>query len=200
MKVRCPNCRTLYRLEPVPVATETARCGRCDEVFRLAEHVVAPATAPATSPVTLPGQMPAETAATSDATQADDEGTPPAAVTAASTTVADAEPTSPASAPPTERADATTAAPAGAFRFFGPQDPHQRARHLARALVSDIVAYYPERLEKSRATGNLRDEFREEILKSWEEYVLQVGAEFAHETDHFQTALNDILAQGEKIF
>jgi hypothetical protein len=84
--------------------------------------------------------------------------------------------------------------------FFGPQDPDQRARHLARALVSDIVAYYPERIERSRAAGTLRDDFREEILKSWEEFVLQVGSDFARETNHFQMALNEILARGAEVF
>jgi hypothetical protein len=90
--------------------------------------------------------------------------------------------------------------PTTGVHFFGPQDPHLRARHLARALISDIVAYYPERLERSRADSNVQEEFREEILKSWEEFVLQVGDEFARETEHFQTALNDILARGAETF
>jgi hypothetical protein len=100
---------------------------------------------------------------------------------------------------PTEPAS-VEAAPATGVHFFGPQDPHLRARHLARALISDIVAYYPERLERSRADSNVQEEFREEILKSWEEFVLQVGDEFARETEHFQTALNDILARGAETF
>ena len=43
-------------------------------------------------------------------------------------------------------------------------------------------------------------EFREEIMKSWEEYVAQVGAELAKKTPHFRAALNEILAKGESIF
>jgi hypothetical protein len=46
----------------------------------------------------------------------------------------------------------------------------------------------------------LRDVFREEIKKSYEEYVDQVGRDFAESTTHFQDALNDILAGGQKIF
>jgi hypothetical protein len=42
--------------------------------------------------------------------------------------------------------------------------------------------------------------FREEIKKSYEEYVDQVGKEFADSTTHFHDALNDILASGQKIF
>jgi hypothetical protein len=113
------------------------------------------------------------------------------------------EPEIHASPPPVTTAvppSPTTTPATGGVHFFGPQDPHQRARNLARALVSDIVAYYPDRIERSRAAGTLRDEFREEILKSWEEFVLQVGSDFARETDHFQTALNEILARGTQVF
>lgn len=75
-----------------------------------------------------------------------------------------------------------------------------RARRLARALVSDIVAYHPDRWEKSLRAGTLREDFREEILKSWEEYVLQVGQETADQTPYFRNALNEILARGEAVF
>jgi hypothetical protein len=83
---------------------------------------------------------------------------------------------------------------------FGPQDPDVRARRLARALVSDIIAYHPDRWERSLRAGTLRDDFREEILKSWEEYVLQVGSEKAHGTSFFRDALNEILAKGRQLF
>lgn len=42
--------------------------------------------------------------------------------------------------------------------------------------------------------------FRDEIRKSYDEYVLHVGEEFAESTTHFQDALNDILAGGQKLF
>lgn len=48
--------------------------------------------------------------------------------------------------------------------------------------------------------GTLRELFREEIKKSYEEYVEQVGKEFAESTTHFQEALNDILAAGQQLF
>jgi hypothetical protein len=83
---------------------------------------------------------------------------------------------------------------------FGSRDPDARARRIARALVSDIIAYHPKRWETSRDAGTLRAEFREEIMKSWEEYVAQVGLELAKSTPHFRTALNDILARGQQIF
>jgi hypothetical protein len=79
-------------------------------------------------------------------------------------------------------------------------DPEQRARRLARALVSDLVAYHPKKREEGLAEGTLRQLFREEIKKSYEEFVEQVGRESAEKSPHFQDALNDILAGGQRIF
>lgn len=79
-------------------------------------------------------------------------------------------------------------------------DPAQKARRLARALVSDLVAYNPQKREEGLRGGTLKELFREEIRKSWHEYVEQVGAPIAESTPHFQDALNDILAGGRRIF
>lgn len=83
---------------------------------------------------------------------------------------------------------------------FLANDPNQKARRLARALVSDMVAYHPSRREEGLQQGTLKLLFRDEIKKSYEEYVEQVGREFAESTVHFQEALNDVLAGGRKIF
>jgi hypothetical protein len=66
--------------------------------------------------------------------------------------------------------------------------------------VSDIVAYHPDRRDRSLTDGTLRTEFREEIMKSWEEYVAQVGINLAKSTPFFRDALNKILAKGQQIF
>jgi len=83
---------------------------------------------------------------------------------------------------------------------FLANDPNQKAKRLARALVSDIIAYFPDRHAQAKREGTLRESFREEIKKSYEEYVEQMGKEFAENTTHFQDALNDVLAGGAKIF
>jgi hypothetical protein len=83
---------------------------------------------------------------------------------------------------------------------FLANDPNQKAKRLARALVSDIIAYFPDRHAQGKRDGTLRESFREEIKKSYEEYVEQMGKEFAENTTHFQDALNDVLAGGSKIF
>jgi hypothetical protein len=83
---------------------------------------------------------------------------------------------------------------------FLANDPNQKAKRLARALVSDIVAYFPDKREEGLRSGTLKQLFREEIKKSYEEYVDQIGKEFAESTTHFQDALNDVLAGGKKVF
>jgi hypothetical protein len=83
---------------------------------------------------------------------------------------------------------------------FLTNDPAQRARRLARALVSDLVAYHPEKREEGLRAGTLKELFRDDIRKSWQEYVEQVGGPLAESTPHFQDALNDILAGGRRVF
>jgi hypothetical protein len=97
----------------------------------------------------------------------------------------------PASATPTARPP---------INPFLANDPNAKAKRLARALVSDIVVYFPQKREEGMRDGTLKQLFREEIKKSYEEYVEQVGREFADGTTHFQDALNDVLAGGKKLF
>jgi hypothetical protein len=93
--------------------------------------------------------------------------------------------------------------PAGGRRAINPflnNDPNMKGRRLARALVSDMIAYQPGKREEGLRDGTLKAIFREEIKKSYEEYVDQIGKEFAESTTHFQDALNDLLAGGQKMF
>lgn len=83
---------------------------------------------------------------------------------------------------------------------FLSQDPEARARRLARALVSDIVVYHPAKRRDALRDGSLKLLFEEEIRKSWEEYVDQVGRELADSTSFFTDALNEILADGQPVF
>ncbi|MGI8496991.1 MAG: hypothetical protein ACR2OG_05355 [Gemmatimonadaceae bacterium] len=83
---------------------------------------------------------------------------------------------------------------------FLANDPNQKAKRLARALVSDIIAYFPQKHKEAVRNGTLKEHFREEIKKSYEEYADQMGKEFAESTTHFQDALNDVLAGGKRVF
>lgn len=99
------------------------------------------------------------------------------------------------------RPDARVPTPSKApINPFLANDPNQKAKRLARALVSDMVAYHPQKRDEGMRAGTLKQLFREEIKKSYEEYVDQIGKEFAESTSHFQDALNDVLAGGKKVF
>jgi hypothetical protein len=101
--------------------------------------------------------------------------------------------------PPTSSVRSPTPARVPINPFLA-NDPHTKAKRLARALVSDLVTYFPQKREEGRREGTLKQLFKDEIQKSYEEYLAQVGKEFADSTPHFKDALNDILAGGERVF
>lgn len=98
--------------------------------------------------------------------------------------------------------EAGPAAPAKKARInpFLSQDPSAKARRLARALISDMVVYHPAKRREGLRNGSLKQLFDDEIRKSWEEYVDQVGQDIAASTPFFNEALNEILADGQAVF
>lgn len=96
---------------------------------------------------------------------------------------------------PSERASLSL----GAARF-GRRDPHDRAKRLARVLVSDIIAYYPEKHSEAVLRGSVKEDFADEVEKSRKEYVDQVGQEMADSTPYFREALNEVLARGSEVY
>jgi len=140
---------------------------------------------------------------------------PPAVAPAPPSTLSPAAPTltgpatRPPGTPPTQPPVAPAAGATPAQRMTGPlrpvnpfmvQDPKQKARRLARALVSDLVVYHPEKRQQGLRDGTLPQLFKDEIEKSWQEYVEQVGQEVAKGTPFWAEALNEILAGGNKVF
>ena len=85
---------------------------------------------------------------------------------------------------------------------FGKRDPTDKAKRLARVLVSDMIMYNAERHQNALAAGTLGPDFEEEIAKSWKEFVDQVGDEIAGGPGRafWTDALNDILAKGKQVF
>lgn len=127
----------------------------------------------------------------------------PSATTPVPATSPSVQPASTPTAPQTVTRPATPSGAPAVRRPINPfltQDPNVKARRLARALVSDMVTYHPREREEGLRNGTLRQLFKEEIKKSYEEYVEQMGKEFAESTTHFQDALNDILAGGQRVF
>ena len=194
MNVQCTHCSTVFRVDPrkVPDAGVRVRCSICRGVFEVSGAAVAsapPAAAPpAPAAAPTPAPQPAAAAPPAPAPAPKPAPAPPAA------------PPAPAPAPAPQPAPAAAAPTRSGGFGFGSNDPTAKARRLARALVSDIVTYHPERRDTALADGTLKREFMEEIKKSWEEYVGQVGAETARGTPHFRDALNEILAKGQNLF
>jgi predicted Zn finger-like uncharacterized protein len=176
MNIQCPICQTVFRVDPekIPAGGVKARCSSCLSVFRLD-----PAAA-------NPGGAPQPALAGAAATRAEAPRPSPRTVPERTS-----QPVVPSSPPPP--------APPRRPSFLN-QDPKARAQRIARALVSDIVAYNRDKLNVAQGAGTLRTEFREEIRKSWDEYVEQVGLELATKTPYFRDALNHLLAQGQKVF
>jgi predicted Zn finger-like uncharacterized protein len=195
MNVQCTHCSTVFRVDPrkIPAAGVRVRCSICRGVFELSAS--GDAEPQSSQPAAAEAPAPAPIAA-APAPEPAPAPTPEPAPAPAPTFAA-------APAPAPTPAPAPRPAPAAAPRSgspFGASDPNAKARRLARALVSDIVTYHPERRDQALANGTLKREFLEEIKKSWEEYVGQVGNETAKNTPHFRDALNQILAKGQAVF
>lgn len=204
MNVTCPQCASVFRVDPakVPEGGVRARCSVCSGLIAVRRPVAAP-----------PPPPPVELAATSVEVTPPPrliEATPPPAAEARSyvpvvpPTVPFATlPSEPVPEPSPPRVAEEIPPPSATARFANPflqQDPATRARRLARALVSDLVVYHPEKRQRGLADGTLKELFSEEIRKSWEEYSEQVGEELATSTSWFTEALNEILAEGRPLF
>lgn len=239
MTVTCPDCRSVFRVDPgkVPATGVRARCSVCGGIIAVAGGTGAqrtPLRTPVSAgPMVSPGGVSAATGASAAVTPGaspvawSPNVTPRAAdpVLAAPSPAASFAPLPPSPLPspvgaparpmssaPSSSASLTpvmpstaettlaTATPRRTINPFLNADPGQRARRLARALVSDLVAYHPQKRDEGLAQGTLRQLFREDIKKSYEEYVEQVGRELAESSPHFQDALNDVLAGGQRLF
>lgn len=234
MNVTCPQCATVFRVDPakVPERGVRARCSVCSGLIAVRRPAAAgpavpheapaPVAAPVVErapapPVMMPVAAPPPPAPPVVEAPPVAPVAPPAAPAAFAAPTLDDEPLPPLPAPVTP-APAPVAAPVappppppaapvaprgGAGRFSNPflqQDPGTRARRLARALISDLVVYHPEKRQRGLAEGNLKELFAEEIRKSWEEYAEQVGEDVATTTPWFTEALNEILAEGRPLF
>ncbi len=104
---------------------------------------------------------------------------------------------------PIEKQDAKVAAsapPPKKEKRKGPGNKEDRAKRLARVLVSDILCYNQEKRDQALIDGNLMAVLGEEIKKSWELYKEKVGPDLAGSTTYFKEALNEILADGQNVF
>jgi predicted Zn finger-like uncharacterized protein len=174
MNISCPDCKSVFRVDPakVPAAGVRARCSVCSGII----PIPPPSAQVAPAPV-APVAEPARAAA--------------APRTAAASAARTGTGTGPSTAPATGRRP---------INPFLAKDPDLRARRLARALVSDIITYHPAKHAEGLRDGTVRELFKDEIRKSYEEYTAQIGQQVAENTPYFQDALNEVLGAGKKIF
>lgn len=220
MNVTCPSCATVFRVDPakVPERGVRARCSVCSGLIAVRRPAVAgPAVPPDPRQATLaapeprtaagpaPEPMPEPAAAVGPTPPAPHHAPPPPPPAPPPWTPEPPKafeaprPAVPTPAPPAPSPDAARAA----GRFSNPflqQDPSARARRLARALISDLVVYHPDKRQRGLADGTLKELFADEIRKSWDEYADQVGEDVANTTPYFTDALNEILAEGRQLF
>jgi predicted Zn finger-like uncharacterized protein len=204
MVVQCTSCLTEFELDPhkVPSSGVRARCSVCSAVIAVppppaGRSEAASPSGYGSSAQTGGGSAQTMAAPATERTPTTDDLAPSARAAAPAT--------APAQQSGASASDAAQVTPPGGvsrrpINPFLSRDPALRAKRLARALVSDIVAYHPARHAEGLRDGTLKTLFRDEIKKSYDEYVDQVGREFASSTTHFQDALNDVLAGGKKLF
>ena len=223
MNVQCPSCSTTFRVDPakVPAGGVRARCSVCAAVFPVS---VAPAaggagrSAPPPIRTAPPPPPPPPARAAIRSTPVSRRG-PKRRLRHRRRRRRRRVQCSrrrsfrrrfPGARPPQPRPGTTPLPqpvvpprPAAGGRSVNPflsQDPSLKARRLARALVSDMVVYHPAKRRDALKAGTVKESFKEEITKSWEEYVEQVGRELADSTPYFREALNEILGDGSPIF
>lgn len=190
MIIQCQSCAAKYFLseEKVPANPLKVRCPKCRAVFMLA---------PRSERVPV-GAAVGNAAPKSRATTMDIETTAPARKAAVAAVPLEVEESAPAraKAAPTP-APAAPSAPSKPARGGKGED---RAKRLARVLVSDILYYNRERRDQALRDGTLMTALGDEIKKSWELYKEKVGSDAAQSTSYFKEALNEILADGQEVF
>ncbi len=209
MITTCTECQARYQLdaEKIPPRVIKVRCPSCGGVFSLdGSQAKKEAVTPPEEPQVAQGGFgdlsspPAEEKPAAQVQPAPQTAQQPtAAVVPPPKTVA------PAAPEPVPAKPAAAQPAAGVAVMDRPKSTTSRRRKskeemLARALISDILVYNRDLYERAKAEGNLLEALGPEIKKSWELYKDKVTPEVANATNHFREALNEILADGEKIF
>lgn len=209
MNVSCPECGSIFRVDPakIPEGGARARCSICGGIIALSRDAAGSGgSGSQAEPMasSVPDRAPERPMAAPAPSAAGAAGAPEQDVPFSRERVAGAAvetaPEPPARAEPAFAAATTPASGRRPINPFLNNDPGMKAKRLARALVSDMITYQPQKREEGLKNNTLKQLFREEIKKSYEEYVEQVGRDVAESTAHFQDALNDILANGRKVF
>jgi predicted Zn finger-like uncharacterized protein len=216
VNARCSSCGDIFRVEkpaepdPLPTLEDLAPDPAAATAQEPAPAPTEPEPEPEPAPVAAEPE-PAPAPAEPEPEPAPEVPPPPPAQPEVAAPAASAEPAAPEADPFAEPApfeqeasepEPEPAAPAVQGFTFGKRDPTDKAKRLARVLVSDMIMYNAERHQTALAQGTLAQDFEEEIEKSWKEFVDQVGEELANAEGRafWKDALNDILAKGQQVF
>ncbi len=191
MIVTCDGCRTKYLLsdDKVPERGIRVRCPKCRYVWRLMPR--ADASVFEVSSGVFSGQEPEVGERQAGGWAALEKSLH----SFAERRDRSSEEERPVEEPPEEpRASATAT-----------EDPElrkrlDRSKRLARVFVSDILVYNKEKRDKALENGDLMTVFGPEIKKAWEAYKEKIGSNLPESSQFFRDALNEILADGRKIF
>lgn len=74
------------------------------------------------------------------------------------------------------------------------------ARCLARLLVARMRFDHAEKVAEGLRDDTLQTLMAREVMLAWKEYKEVVPRAILEDTDYFRDALNDILADGRKVF
>ena len=203
--ITCPSCSSSFPVDPakIPEGGVKARCSSCGHVFRVEKPTepepVPTSEEPAAAPMTDTPPEPEPPSMPEPAAEAAAAPVQPVAGAAAAEAF---EESAPLEAAPAAPAEPEPASPSVQGFTFGKRNPTDKAKRLARVLVSDMIMYNAERHQAALAAGTLLQDFEEEIDKSWKEFVDQVGEELAtgEGRQFWRQALNDILAKGQEVF
>ncbi|MDD3643614.1 MAG: zinc-ribbon domain-containing protein [Candidatus Krumholzibacteria bacterium] len=197
MIITCNGCETRYRLsdEKVPASGIRVRCPKCRFVWRLMPPPVTIDPGLEITTSSFEAEAPMEEAAVGSWGAAEqrrgpaigtDSGSAPIDDGAGYDAVVEPEPARPAVEPALESPEM--------------KKKRDRAKRLARVFVSDILVYNKEKREHGLAKGDLMTVLGPEIKKAWEAYKEKIGSEVSESSEYFRCALNEILADGQKVF
>lgn len=76
------------------------------------------------------------------------------------------------------------------------QDPHERAKRLARLIIADIILYNQEKIVEGIKNDTLFELLKEDIEIGRKYYEKNVDPTVAERCNYFNQALVDILVKG----
>lgn len=197
MIITCNGCETKYRLsdDRVPEAGIRVRCPKCRFVWRLLPQPVTIDPGLEITTSAFESEAPVAESMVGSWGSVEDPNGGSLGAAAGPVTSDESDPFAAAAEPEPPRAAQEPVLDSPEMK-----KKRDRAKRLARVFVSDILVYNKEKRDHGLAKGDLITVLGPEIKKAWEAYKEKIGAEVSESSEYFRCALNDILADGQKVF